>query len=48
MITNINEREEELALYDSLPVGICVINPEFQVLFWNRCLENWSGIKKTE
>ncbi|ADN35966.1 histidine kinase [Methanolacinia petrolearia DSM 11571] len=46
MITNINEREEELALYDSLPVGICVINPEFQVLFWNRCLENWSGIKK--
>ena len=46
MITNLNEREEELALYDSLPVGICVINPEFQVLFWNRCLENWSGIKK--
>ncbi len=30
------------------PVGICVVHNDFRVLFWNRCLEDWSGIPSVE
>ncbi|WP_298665072.1 PAS domain-containing protein [uncultured Methanofollis sp.] len=29
---------------DFLPVGICIIDPEFRVCYWNACLEEWTGI----
>ena len=29
---------------DYAPVGMCVINKDYLVLYWNRCLEGWSGI----
>jgi PAS domain S-box-containing protein len=35
-------------LLDQLPEGIFVINQQGNVLSWNRCLENWSGIKSAE
>ncbi|MBL1210954.1 sensor domain-containing diguanylate cyclase [Geminocystis sp. GBBB08] len=33
-------------LLDYLPVGICVLNPEMKVVFWNRCIENWTNIPR--
>jgi len=29
---------------DFLPVGICIIDPDFRVCYWNSCLEEWTGI----
>jgi len=48
MIKNLTETGEDLSLFDFLPVGICIIDPDYNVLFWNRCLENWSGLKTGE
>lgn len=39
---------ECLALLDMLPSGIVIIRNDFSILFWNRCLEEWTGIKKGE
>jgi signal transduction histidine kinase len=29
---------------DKVPVGILVLDPQYRILFWNECLENWTGI----
>jgi two-component system, sensor histidine kinase and response regulator len=29
---------------DKVPVGVLVLDPEYRILFWNECLENWTGI----
>ncbi|MDM8541180.1 ATP-binding protein [Desulfococcaceae bacterium HSG9] len=31
---------------DYMPVGAFVLRKDYVVLFWNRCLENWTGIDK--
>lgn len=31
---------------DYMPVGAFVLRKDYVVLFWNRCLENWTGIQK--
>lgn len=40
--------EQKFEVLDKAPMGMCVIREDYLVLFWNRCLEDWSGIKKTE
>ncbi|QTA78081.1 Two component system response regulator/histidine kinase, PAS domain-containing [Desulfonema limicola] len=37
---------EKYGVLDHAPVGICVINDDYTILFWNRCLEDWTGITK--
>lgn len=27
-----------------LPVGICIVEPDFRICYWNACLEEWTGI----
>lgn len=27
-----------------LPVGICIVAPDFRICYWNACLEEWTGI----
>ena len=44
MKTDLNQTGDD-TLCDFLPVGICIIDPEYNVLSWNKCLENWSGLK---
>jgi PAS domain S-box-containing protein len=39
---------ECLALLDMLPSGIVIIRKDFSILFWNRCMEEWTGVKKGE
>ena len=33
---------------DYVPLGMCVVNKDYIVLFWNSCLEDWTGIKKSD
>ncbi|MBZ8180359.1 sensor histidine kinase [Oscillatoria salina] len=39
---------EKFSVLDRVPIGICVLREDFVVLFWNRCLENWTKIPKTK
>ena len=36
------------SILDNVPVGLCLLRQDFEVLFWNRCLENWTNIARTE
>ncbi|MDJ0746160.1 MAG: ATP-binding protein [Xenococcaceae cyanobacterium MO_167.B27] len=38
----------KFSLLDNLPIGLCLLRQDFVVLFWNRCLENWTKISRTE
>jgi two-component system, sensor histidine kinase and response regulator len=33
---------------DKVPVGILVLDPQYRILFWNECLENWTGVLSPE
>ena len=35
-------------LYDSVPVGIFIIDSNYRVIFWNACLEDWTGVLREE
>jgi PAS domain S-box-containing protein len=39
---------ERFAVLDRAPIGQFVLNGNFEVVFWNRCLENWTGIRREE
>ncbi|MGR3318353.1 MAG: PAS domain-containing hybrid sensor histidine kinase/response regulator [Candidatus Anammoxibacter sp.] len=47
METKDNEKDD-FALLDSNPIGQFVIDKEFKVLFWNKCIENWTGIDRKQ
>ena len=34
------------AVLDNVPVGAYVINEDYRILFWNRCMEDWTGIPR--
>lgn len=35
-------------LYDYVPIGICIIDKEYRIKCWNKCLRGWTGIKQEE
>jgi signal transduction histidine kinase/ActR/RegA family two-component response regulator len=35
---------DRFSLFNQIPLGICVLNTEYQVVFWNRCLEEWTTL----
>jgi PAS domain S-box-containing protein len=35
-------------LFDATPVGVFVLDSEFRIVFWNRCLENWTGLQASK
>jgi len=39
---------ECLVLYDHLYIGILVVRKDLTICFWNRCLEEWTGITRNE
>jgi two-component system cell cycle response regulator len=39
---------EHFHLLDTVPIGIFVINQDFNIVSWNRCLESWSKKRKAE
>jgi PAS domain S-box-containing protein len=36
------------SVLDNVPVGSCVLNSHFEVVFWNKVLEHWTGIDRWE
>jgi len=36
------------ALFDKIPLGLCVLGPGLVVRFWNLCLEEWTEITRGE
>jgi signal transduction histidine kinase len=32
--------------FDSLPVGVVLVNRDYTVLFWNQCIARWTGIPR--
>lgn len=39
------EYEIDFSLYDFVPIGICVIDEDYKILCWNRCLCGWTGME---
>jgi signal transduction histidine kinase/DNA-binding response OmpR family regulator/HPt (histidine-containing phosphotransfer) domain-containing protein len=46
MLEEIAKAEQTFSVLDRVPIGLCVIGPDFTVLFWNRILEQWTKISK--
>ncbi len=38
--------QSRFGLLNYIPVGICILRSDFTLLFWNSCLEEWTGINK--
>lgn len=38
--------DERFKVLDNVPVGVCVIDKDYRVLFWNRCLEDWTVVNR--
>lgn len=34
------------SVLDHVPVGSCVLNSQFEVMFWNKVMENWTGVDR--
>jgi PAS domain S-box-containing protein len=42
MMSHINEDINQFYLLDHMPVGVCVLQQDLSVLYWNKCLETWT------
>jgi len=40
--------EKEFSLFDHIPVGACVLQKDLKIVFWNRCLEEWTKIPREQ
>ncbi len=38
----------QFSVLDQVPVGLCVLKKDFTILYWNRCLEDWTGIPRSD
>ncbi len=38
--------EKDFDILDNVPVGVFILRNDYVVLFWNRCLEEWTGISR--
>lgn len=45
---SLESTQQNFSILDRLPVGLCVINSELTVLYWNRILEDWAKLPKTD
>lgn len=43
----LNRADRSLAALDYVPVGLFVLRHDLCVVFWNSCLEEWTGIART-
>jgi diguanylate cyclase (GGDEF)-like protein/PAS domain S-box-containing protein len=47
-MNDIQFAQKEFGILDRVPEGVCILREDFQVVFWNRCLEQWTGIFSDE
>jgi len=45
-MNQIETAQKEFGILDRVPEGVCVLEENLRVVFWNRCLENWTGISR--
>jgi len=45
---DIKKVAEQFNILDYSPIGQFIISKDFVVVFWNKCLETWSGISKDQ
>jgi len=45
-LKEIDIAEKEFGILDYIPVGICILRKDIIVVFWNSCLEDWTGIQR--
>lgn len=43
-----NFYENPFLCYDYIPIGVCIINENFNIIFWNRTLEAWTNTNREE
>lgn len=48
MNEEINCVKDTFEILDQIPVGACVLREDLIVLFWNKCLEEWTKISKNK
>ena len=39
--------QQTLSILDHLPMGVLVLRQDLVVVFWNRCLEEWTGLARS-
>ncbi len=39
---------DRFSLLDQIPLGICILQSDYKVVFWNRCLEEWTRILRDQ
>ncbi|MDH3998451.1 MAG: response regulator [Desulfuromonadales bacterium] len=47
-MTHSADSPERYTLYDYVPEGVLLLQQDMTVLFWNRCLELWTGLKREQ
>jgi len=40
--------QEPLSMFDLVSVGICIVKSDFSVIYWNKIMEEWTGIPREE
>ncbi len=45
---DIKKMAAQFKILDHSPIGQFVLSKDFVVIFWNRCLETWSGISRDQ
>jgi len=47
-VNTVEVADNQLEVMDHIPVGMCIINRDYTVLFWNSCMEDWTGIERND
>ena len=47
-MNEIEVAEKEFGILDHAPLGLFVLRQDFVALFWNSCLEDWTGINRRD
>lgn len=42
----VNATNSTFLMLDHVPIGVCVVDSDDKIRFWNRCMEDWSGIDR--
>lgn len=48
MTADYNFIDDCLNNFDYIPIGICILDKSYKVLYWNLALEGWTGISKSD
>lgn len=38
----------DFTVFESVPVGICLIDADYRIHYWNICLQDWTGLNRKE